>query len=101
MKFEIKRFRVVTGANTLKATADVALRQETLTPYGKLKDIHDTITIHEVKLVEGTKGLFLSMPTIKRGEKYWPVVVLEDEVLKRQLEAKLLQIYHQKQGEIQ
>lgn len=99
MKFEIKHFRVVTGANTLKATASVTLRQETLTPYGKLKNIHDTITIQEVKLVEGQKGLFLSMPTVKRGDKYWPVVVLEDEALKQQLEAELITLFSKKVGD--
>lgn len=98
MKFTIKRFRIIQGANTLKAAADLTLREAQTLSDGSITDIKDVATIYGVKLVEGNNGLFLSMPTLKRNDKYYAIATLHSEDILAEVFAEMLRLYEENSG---
>lgn len=98
MKFHIKKFRLVNGANTLKATADLTLREAQTLPDGRMADINEIVTIHDVKLIAGRTSLFVSMPTLKRKERYYPVASLHDDNLEQEILEEMLRLYEASGG---
>lgn len=67
MRVTIKNFKLAgPAAGTLRATADVQLTHSN----GK-----KLLTIREAKVIEGKEGLFVSLPSIKRGERYLHLIV--------------------------
>jgi len=53
------RIRKTRGDRNVKAFASVT--------------IDDAIVVHDIKIVEGKNGLFVSMPSKKVGEKYFDI----------------------------
>lgn len=98
MKFNIKKFRVVADANVLKATADVTLREVQTLPDGSVGDIYEIATIHDIKLVEGRDGLFLSMPSLKRKDRYYMVATFHHEPLVAEIRAEMIRLYEEQGG---
>ena len=85
MRVTIKNFkRAGPAAGTLRATADVQLTHSN----GK-----KLLTIREAKVIEGKEGLFVSLPSIKRGERYLHLIVVEDPELENKIKTSLLGHY--------
>ena len=51
------------------------------------------LTIREAKVIEGKEGLFVSLPSIKRGERYLHLIVVEDPELENKIKTSLLGHY--------
>lgn len=79
MKIGIENFCLLKTPGAVKATCDVIL--------GK------TITIHQIKIVEGPNGPFVNMPTRKIGNQYEPICTILDENLKKEIRDALLEKY--------
>lgn len=76
MNFEITRFTVCKNGNTLRATADICFGGQ--------------ITVKGCKVVERKDGVrFLALPTRKGGDKYYPIVLIENE-LREKVEQNIL-----------
>lgn len=85
MKIGIKNFKLTgPAAGTLRATADVQLA------YSNGRKL---LTIRDAKVIEGKEGLFVSLPSIKRGERYLHIVVVEDLELEEKIKTLLLGQY--------
>lgn len=85
MRVTIKNFKLTgPAAGTLRATADVQLTHSN----GK-----KLLTIREAKVIEGKEGLFVSLPSIKRGERYLHLIVVEDPELENKIKTSLLGHY--------
>ena len=85
MRVTIKNFKLAGhAAGTLRATADVQLAHSN----GK-----KLLTIREAKVIEGKEGLFVSLPSIKRGERYLHLIVVEDPELENKIKSSLLGHY--------
>lgn len=85
MNVAIENFKLVKpAAGTLRATADVQLA------HGNGKRL---LTIRDVKVIQGKEGLFVSLPSIKRGERYWYLVTIEDTDLENKIKTLLLGQY--------
>lgn len=85
MRVTIKNFKLAGhAAGTLRATADVQLTHSN----GK-----KLLTIREAKVIEGKEGLFVSLPSIKRGERYLHLIVVEDPELENKIKTSLLGHY--------
>ena len=44
-------------------------------------------------MIEGKEGLFVSLPSIKRGERYLHLIVVEDPELENKIKTSLLGHY--------
>lgn len=85
MRVTIKNFKLAgPAAGTLRATADVQLTHSN----GK-----KLLTIREAKVIEGKGGLFVSLPSIKRGDRYLYLVLVEDPELDTKIKTALLGHY--------
>ena len=85
MRVTIKNFKLAGhAAGTPRATADVQLTHSN----GK-----KLLTIREAKVIEGKEGLFVSLPSIKRGERYLHLIVVEDPELENKIKTSLLGHY--------
>ena len=51
------------------------------------------LTNREAKMIEGKKRLFVSLPSIKRGERYLHLIVVEDPELENKIKTSLLGHY--------
>ncbi|MEG0305698.1 MAG: septation protein SpoVG family protein [Oscillospiraceae bacterium] len=85
MKIAISNFTLYEQSPSLRATADVTF----LASFGAL------LTVRDVKLVQGRNNVFMAMPTKKAGEIFEPIVVLEDENVKKKLYEMLIGLYNQ------
>ena len=85
MRVTIKNFnRPGPAGGPRGATADVQLTHSN----GK-----KLLTIREAKVIEGKEGLFVSLPSIKRGERYLHLIVVEDPELENKIKTSLLGHY--------
>lgn len=85
MKIAIKNFKLAgPAAGTLRATADVQLTHS---------NGRRLLTIRETKIIEGRDGLFVSLPSIKRGDRYLHLVIVEDPELDTKIKTALLGQY--------
>ncbi len=85
MKIAIKNFKLAgPAAGTLRATADVQLTHS---------NGRRLLTIREAKIIEGRDGLFVSLPSIKRGDRYLHLVIVEDPELDTKIKTALLGQY--------
>lgn len=85
MKIAIKNFKLAgPAAGTLRATADVQLTHS---------NGRRLLTIREAKIIEGRDGLFVSLPSIKRGDRYLHLVIVEDPELDTKINTALLGQY--------
>lgn len=85
MKIAIKNFKLAgPAAGTLRATADVQLTHS---------NGRRLLTIREAKIIEGRDGLFVSPPSIKRGDRYLHLVIVEDPELDTKIKTALLGQY--------
>ena len=84
LAFEVKRIVKFEGVGTLRAFCDVA--------------IGDLVVIRGVRVVEGKRGLFVSMPRQKgKADKWFDTVsVLTDET-KQRLDQIVMAAYEQEQ----
>lgn len=81
MRIKIENFCLFKESRTLRATCDVTL--------GK------TVTIHQVKIINGQSGLFVNMPTRKVGNQYESICTILDENVKKEIRTALLEKYSQ------
>lgn len=85
MKIAIKNFKLAgPAAGTLRATADVQLTHS---------NGRRLLTVREAKIIEGRDGLFVSLPSIKRGDRYLHLVIVEDPELDTKIKTALLGQY--------
>ncbi len=82
LNFHVCRPSEATGA--LRASADVQLT------YTNGKKI---LTIRDVKIIEGQNGLFVSMSSVKRGEYYVRMCVIDEPELLREIQKQMLGQY--------
>ena len=62
--------------------------------FGKIT-FNGNITIDGVKIISGTKGLFVGMPSTKSKEgTYSDVVLINDKKLKQEINDKMIQAYN-------
>ena len=71
MRIKIENFCLFKESRTLRATCDITL--------GK------TVTIHQVKIINGQSGLFVNMPTRKVGTQYEEICTILDENVKKEI----------------
>lgn len=84
MKFSIHNFRPCYNMGSLAATADVF--------FG-----NSEIVIHEVKLIHSRQipnGLFLAMPSVKRGDAYVNTADIINDETRLQVTKKMIEMYH-------
>ena len=81
MRIKIENFCLFKESRTLRATCDITL--------GK------TVTIHQVKIINGQSGLFVNMPTRKVGTQYEEICTILDEKVKKEIRTALLEKYSQ------
>ncbi len=81
MRIKIENFCLFKESRTLRATCDRTL--------GK------TVTIHQVKIINGQSGLFVNMPTRKVGTQYEEICTILDENVKKEIRTALLEKYSQ------
>ena len=81
MRIKIENFCLFKESRTLRATCDITL--------GK------TVTIHQVKIINGQSGLFVNMPTRKVGTQYEEICTILDENVKKEIRTALLEKYSQ------
>ena len=81
MRIKIENFCLFKESRTLRATCDITL--------GK------TVTIHQVKIINGQSGLFVNMPTRKVGTQYEEICTILDENAKKEIRTALLEKYSQ------
>ena len=81
MRIKIENFCLFKESRTLRATFDITL--------GK------TVTIHQVKIINGQSGLFVNMPTRKVGTQYEEICTILDENVKKEIRTALLEKYSQ------
>lgn len=91
MKIAISNFTLYKERSTMLATADVTLANTS----GVL------ITVRDIKLIKGRVGAFMAAPTKKVGDRYEPIVVFEDENIKKKLQQMLTQLYEQSSHNLQ
>ena len=85
MRIAIKNFKLAgPAAGTLRATADVQLTHS---------NGRRLLTVREAKIIEGRDGLFVSLPSIKRGDRYLHLVIVEDPELDTKIKTALLGQY--------
>lgn len=85
MRVTIKNFKLAgPAAGTLRATADVQLTHS---------NGRRLLTVREAKIIEGRDGLFVSLPSIKRGDRYLHLVIVEDPELDTKIKTALLGQY--------
>ena len=77
MRIKIENFCLFKESRTLRATL------------GK------TVTIHQVKIINGQSGLFVNMPTRKVGTQYEEICTILDENVKKEIRTALLEKYSQ------
>lgn len=74
MKFAIMNMFVWTNDGQTKAQADVCFAE--------------TLVVKGIRLIEGQKGYFLGMPSVKRGDSYDDTCkIIKGEVYKKLLDA--------------
>lgn len=89
MKINIDTLRINDKPeSTLKARADVTLR------YSR----GSVIRIYDVRLVKGKKGIFISMPSIREGNKFKRTCEILDLNLMRALQEDMVALYEQQGG---
>lgn len=71
-------------ASTLKARADVQLA------YRNDKKL---LTIKDVKVIQGKNGVFVSLPALKRGQRYISTCTIDNAELLQEIEKQLLGQY--------
>ena len=81
MRIKIENFCLFKESRTLRVTCDITL--------GK------TVTIHQVKIINGQSGLFVNMPTRKVGTQYEEICTILDENVKKEIRTALLEKYSQ------
>lgn len=81
MRIKIENFCLFKESRNLRATCDITL--------GK------TVTIHQVKIINGQSGLFVNMPTRKVGTQYEEICTILDENVKKEIRTALLEKYSQ------
>lgn len=85
MRIAIKNFRLAgPAAGTLRATADVQLTHSN----GK-----KLLTIRDAKVIDGKDGLFVSLPSVKRGDRYMHLIVVDDSDLENTIKTQMLGQY--------
>lgn len=81
MKIEIKRIHRIDGGTTLRAFADVCL--------------NDSVLIKGVRIVDGKRGLFISLPSEKaKDNKWYESVQITDINIKEQLQDAVIKAYN-------
>ena len=81
MRIKIENFCLFKESTTLRATCDITLG--------------NTVTIHQVKIINGQSGLFVNMPTRKVGTQYEEICTILDENVKKEIRTALLEKYSQ------
>lgn len=87
IKILLLNFRLcksIEATGSLRASADVQLT------YSNGKKI---LTIRDVKIIEGKNGLFVSMPSLKRGDRYIYTCVIDEPELLQEIQKQLLGQY--------
>jgi len=86
MSVEVKRMNVLEDPkSSLRAFADIC--------------IAGRVTIKGCRVVEGKNGLFASMPQTKgKDDKYYPIVYVETDELKKQFEDAVIGHYNNVTG---
>jgi stage V sporulation protein G len=79
MNVEVVDIRKMTGDGTLKAVADIR--------------IGEGLIVKGFCVVQGKNGIFVSMPRKATKDGRWLDILEPDDVLKRQLESKVLESY--------
>lgn len=89
MKISIDALRINGNpASTLKARADITIH------YSR----GSIIRIYDVRLVKGNKGIFVSMPSIRQGNKFKPTCEILDLNLMHVLQKDMIARYEQQGG---
>jgi len=65
---------------------------------GKMKSFarvtfNDIISIDGFKIIDGSKGLFVGMPSVLSGDKYYDTVYITDKKVKNQIMNDILKLY--------
>lgn len=86
IKILLLNFRVYRpgSSGSLRASTDVQLA------YTNGKKI---LTLRDAKIIEGKNGLFVSMPSVKHGERYVYMCVIDEPELLREIQKQMLGQY--------
>ncbi|MDP1854228.1 MAG: septation protein SpoVG family protein [Candidatus Omnitrophota bacterium] len=76
---EVARLHRVENGSSLKAFADVVINQ---------------VLVKGVRIIEGTNGLFVTMPKSQgKDSKWYPTVTLVDKSMQSELQSIVLEVY--------
>ena len=80
MKITNVRIRKTSGAGKIKASASIT--------------IENAVTIHDLKVIEGSKGLFVAMPSRKGADGgFYDVVHPADAETREQIKEAVMTVY--------
>jgi len=80
MKIKVARLYKLSGDKPLKALVDISL--------------DDKFIVKGLRVIEGKKGLFVSMPKEKGVDKRWyDTVTITDITTKKEIEKAILEVY--------
>lgn len=80
MRITNVRIRKTSGAGKIKASASIT--------------IDDAVTIHDLKVIDGTKGLFVAMPSRKGADGgFYDIVHPADAEIREQIKEAVMTVY--------
>jgi len=77
---EVGKIKIMSGKGNFKGYVEIKI---------------DDITIRSCSIMDGKNGLFVTMPSKKGGDEWYPIVTLHDNDLKTEVNSAVIGAYHQ------